>query len=222
MGTSPQKRFRPSEEQDKSHNPYFLKHTMAVTDVLIAAKLLSERVPAIRLTHMYTERELKRKISVELPEQIVEGKSQFRHIYIEPDAGVLFQITETWHEPPQTWEDCFLIELYRNLPPAEWRFRQKIHGYIYAVDEGWHEWFFHTPALSLAVVAQTPQMAITLKRWVEETLQEMNRPQEGDWFFFCSLNVASASPKELFLSPVWDKAFGTAKTPLIVLAEETT
>jgi hypothetical protein len=48
----------------------------------------------------------------------------------------------------------------------------------------------------------------------------VERPYEGDWFFFCSLDVASASLEELYLAPVWERAFGTAKTPLLVLAEK--
>jgi hypothetical protein len=217
LGTTPRKRFRQSEEQEKGHNPYFLKHTIAVTDVLIAATLLSQTHPGIALTHLYTERELKRKINVQLPGQTVEGKNQFRHIYIEPDAGVRFLITETWHQKPQQWEDFFLIEVYRTLPPAEWRFKQKIAGYVYAVDEGFHKMLFHTPALSLAVIAQTEQMATTLKRWTEEVLAEMERQPDGDWFFFCSLDVASTSPEELFLSPLWQNAFSDGKTPLLAL-----
>jgi hypothetical protein len=217
LGAAKDKRFRPSEEADKGHNPYFLKHTIAVTDVLIAAKLLSERVPAIRLTRMYTERELKRKIHVQLPGQTPQGKMRFQTICIEPDASCKFEITETWHDKPQTWVDFFHIEVYRNLPPAEWRYKQKIQGYVYAVDEGWHEAFFHTPALSIAVIAATPQMAATLKRWTEEALQAMGRPEEGDWFFFCSLDTAAATPEELFLSPVWQKAFSNSNAPLLVL-----
>jgi hypothetical protein len=217
LGTAPRRRFRPSEEQDKGQNPYFMKHTIAVTDVLIAARLLAQTHPGITLTHMYTERELKRKISVELPERTGEGKTQFRHISIEPDAGLQFLITETWHQKPQTWEDFFHIEVYRNLPPAEWRFKQKIAGYVYAVDNGWHEAFFHTPALAIAVIAQTPQMAATLKRWTEEALQQMERAEEGDWFFFYSLDTATAKPEEMYLSPVWQKAFSDIKTPLLVL-----
>jgi hypothetical protein len=217
LGASLKTRFRPAEEADKGHNPYFLKHTIAVTDVLIAARLLSERVPAVRLTRMYTERELKRKIHVELPGQTPEGKPRFQTICIEPDASCEFEITETWHDQPQTWVDFFHIEVYRNLPPAEWRFKQKIQGYVYAVDEGWHEAFFHTPALSIAVIAATKQMAATLKRWAEEVLTEMARQPEGDWFFFCSLDTATATPEELYLSPVWQKAFSDVKAPLLVL-----
>jgi hypothetical protein len=196
-----------------------MKHTIAVTDVLIAATLLAQTHPGIAITHLYTERELRRKIHVELPDRTPEGTARFRTVCIEPDASLQFLITETWHSEPQTWEDFFHIEVYRNLPPAEWRFKQKIAGYVAAVDTGWHEAFFHTSALSIAVIAQTPQMAATLKRWTEEVLAEMQRQPDGEWFFFCSLDPATVSPEEMFLSPVWEQAFGSAKTPLLVLEE---
>jgi hypothetical protein len=211
LGAARGKRFRPSEEADKGRNPYFLKHTIAVTDVLIGAKLLSQTMPAIHLIRMYTERELKRKIYVPLG-----GKT----VCLEPDAGLLFRITETWHDPPQTWEDCFHIEVYRNLPPQEWRFKQKIAGYVTYVDNGHHEALFHTPALSIALIAASEHMTTTLKRWTEEVLTDMERQAEGEWFFFCNLDTATASPEELFLSPVWESAFGTTKTPLLMPEEQ--
>jgi hypothetical protein len=204
LGAATGKRFRPSEEQEKGHNPYFLKHTMAVTDVLIGARLLSQTVPGIVLNRMYTERELRGKIYVEMP--IEEGNAQHRTICIEPDASCDFTIQGKW-------QDFFHIEVYSNLPPAEWRFKQKIQGYVTYTLTGQHEALFATPALSIAVFAQTPEMATTLKRWTEEALREMERPQEGNWFFFCSLS-------ELFLSPVWEQAFSDTKTPLLVLDEE--
>jgi hypothetical protein len=214
LGATRGKRVRPSEEKDKGHNPYFLKHTLAVTDILIAARLLSETVPGIVLNRMYTERELKRRISVTL-----SGKP----VCLEPDASVLFRITETWHNPPETWEDFFHIEVYRNLPPAEWRFKQKVQGYLATVDTGQHQALFHTPAFSIAVItaSESEQMAATLKRWTEEALQSMGRAEEGEQFFFRSIaDTATASPEELFLSPVWEQAFGTTKTSLLMLAEE--
>jgi hypothetical protein len=63
-------------------------------------------------------------------------------------------------------------------------------------------------------------MATTLKRWTEETLGEIRRPEEGERFFFCNLDTATTSPEELFLSPVWESAFGTTKTPLLILEEQ--
>jgi hypothetical protein len=61
-------------------------------------------------------------------------------------------------------------------------------------------------------------MTTTLKRWTtEEVLTDMERQAEGEWFFFCSVDPASASPEELYLSPVWEQAFSDVKTPLLVL-----
>jgi hypothetical protein len=207
---SPEKRFRPSEERDKARNELFIKHTIAVTDVLIAARLLAKRSPDITLNRMFTERQLRRQISVALPQPARNGTTQQRTISIAPDASVDFLINKTW-------QNFVHIEVYRNLPPAEWRFKQKIAGYVTYAVSGQHEALFQTPSLSIAVIAQTSQMAATLKRWTEEALQESNQPEHGELFFFTSINPATASPEELFLSPLWQQAFGTTKTPLLLL-----
>jgi hypothetical protein len=207
LGAPIRKRFRPSEVADTGHNPYFLKHTMSVIDVLIAARLLAQAVPGIVLTRMYTERELRRKIYVEVPEPRLTRPER---ICIEPDAGCKFRVQETW-------EDLVFIEVYRNLPPAEWRFKQKIQGYVSYLASGQHEALFASPALTIAVIAETGQMATTLKRWAEDALQDLGRPEEGEMFFFCGLDTASASPEEMYLSPVWQNAFSDVKTSLLVL-----
>ncbi len=84
-------------------------------------------------------------------------------------------------------------------------------------DTGQHEALFQTPVLSIAVFAQTEQMEAMLKYWTEEALAEIERPEEGDWFFFRSIDTATASPEEMYLAPVWECAFGTTKTPLLML-----
>jgi hypothetical protein len=86
LSVTQEHRVRPAEEQEKAHNLYFIQHTIAVTDVLIAARLLSRTVPAIRLTRLITERELKRTTYVEVPERRC----------LEPDASVQFTVAETW------------------------------------------------------------------------------------------------------------------------------
>jgi hypothetical protein len=215
LGMQQDRRVRPAEEREKAQNLFFLKHTIAVTDVLIGARLLAQTYPSITLTRMYTERQLKRKIYVSIPEPIRTGPRQHRIVCLEPDASVLFRITESWHEKPETWEDSFFIEVYRNLPPVEWRFKQKIQGYVATVDTRRHEALFQTPALSIAVIAATEQITTTLKRWTEEALHAMARPEEGERFFFRTIDTAMASPEEMYLAPSWEQAFGTAKTPLI-------
>jgi hypothetical protein len=125
-------------------------------------------------------------------------------------------VTEPWHAAPQTWQDFVHIEVYRHLPLKP-RFKQKIQGYVAAVDSGQHEALFHTPALSIAVFCQTEYQAITLKRWTEEALAEMQRPEEGERFFFRSIDTATASPEEMYLAPVWQQEFGEQKIPLLIL-----
>jgi hypothetical protein len=205
LGMPKRRRIRPSEEADKAKNLSFLAHTIAVTDVLIAAHLLGKTQPDIQLTRLYTERELKRKIFVKLSERTVS---------LEPDASLEFLLQA------EDWQDFFHLELYRHLPPAAWRFKQKIQSFVMYAESGQHEVLFQTPALSIAVIAQTPEMVNTLKRWTEETLLEIGQPEQGERFFFRNADVATASPVELFLTPFWQQPFSAIKTPLIIRKDE--
>jgi hypothetical protein len=209
LGMPKNKRVRPREETGKAGNLFFIQHTIAVTDVLIAARLLSQTVPGIELNRLYLERELKRKIYVETVLPIEESKTQRRTTCLEPDAAVDFIIHGKW-------QDFFHIEVYRTHL-RESRFKQKIVSYTAYAASTIHQELFHTPALAVAVCCQTGQMARTLKRWTEEVLQEVQQPELGERFFFTSVNPASVSPEELFLSPVWEQACGTTKTLLLVL-----
>jgi hypothetical protein len=204
LGKPTAKRFRPAEETGKAANLYFIRHTLLVSDILIAARLLTKTEPRIVLTRLYTERELKRKIFVALPTPATSS----RNIAIEPDGSVRFLINKRW-------EDFYHLEVYRNLPPGESRFKQKVQGYVASAATGQHEKLFHTTSLNIAVFAQTPAMAATLKEWTEEALP--NQQDEANRFFFTSIAVETASPVEQFLSPVWEQAFSTDKTPLLVL-----
>ncbi|HEX2243919.1 MAG TPA: hypothetical protein VHK27_11850, partial [Gammaproteobacteria bacterium] len=74
-------------------------------------------------------------------------------ICIEPDAACEFESTALSDGKPRTAVDFFHIEVYRTLPPVEWRFKQKIKGYVTYALSGQHEALFHTPALAIAVIA---------------------------------------------------------------------
>jgi hypothetical protein len=204
------RRFRPQEARETQANIYFMQHTLAVNDVLIGARLLAKTRPDIVLTRLYREPELQRRIYVDVPNKIC----------IEPDGSCQFLITEIEHDAIHAWEQFCHLEVYRNLPPVKERYKQKIQGYVRYDDTGQHEALFHTPVLTVAVFAQTEQMAAILKYWTEQALAEIDRSEEGDWFFFRSIDTATASPEEMYLAPVWERAFGTTKTPLLVLEEE--
>jgi hypothetical protein len=48
-------------------------------------------------------------------------------------------------------------------------------------------------------------------------LQALPLPELGERFFFTNSDPATVSPEELYLSPIWEQAFGTTITPLLVL-----
>jgi hypothetical protein len=49
---------------------------------------------------------------------------------------------------------------------------------------------------------------------------QLGQEEEGERFFFTSSDPATTNPEELFLSPVWEQAFSSAKTPLLMLGEQ--
>jgi hypothetical protein len=223
IGKPPGKRYRLDEEHKKQHNLFFMLHTLAVIDVLIAARLLSQtRLGIVRtrtmvsivLNRMYHERELKRKIYFELP--VADEMTQ--QICIEPDASLDFTLPSMRKEKP-SWRDFYHIEVYRTLPTMEQQFKQKIQDYVVYAQSPLHQQLFHTPALSIAIFARTTEIANTLRNWTQEALA--SQPDEGDRFFFTSLNPATVSPGALFLSPVWQEAFKEDTIPLLSLEDET-
>jgi protein involved in plasmid replication-relaxation len=191
LGTPMTKRFRPAEEREKAGNGFFLRHTIAVTDVLISAQLFSQHNPAIVLNRIYLERELKRKIYVSIPISLGNGTTLRQTVCLEPDAAVDF-ITH------DTVQDFFHIEVYRsNL--REDRFKHKITGYAAYAASTLHQELIHTPSLSIAVFCSSSQLVATLKRWTEEVLQELRQEDLGEQFFFTSSDPATVSPEALYL-----------------------
>jgi hypothetical protein len=93
------RRFWAAEAREKQTNTYFMRHLLAVNDVLISARLLSQTHPDITLTRMYREPELRRRIYVELPERIC----------IEPDGGCQFLSTKMEEGAAETWEVSSLL-----------------------------------------------------------------------------------------------------------------
>jgi hypothetical protein len=203
-------RFRLGETQAKADNGYFLRHTLAVNDVLIAARLLSQAVPEIVLNRVYHEQELRRKIAVALPG--AGGKT--RQIFLEPDASLDVQIRS--RRDDTVWRDFVHIEVYRHHP-MEHRFKQKVHGYVVSAASGQQETLFHTKALTIALFCESPALMRLLKGWTEQVLTQLGQEEEGERYFFSSIAVSAASPTDVFLSPVWETAFSTTKTPLLVL-----
>jgi hypothetical protein len=209
LGKEPGKqRFRPGEERDIQHNMFFIRHFLAVSDVLIAARLLAQTTPGIVLTRLYQEHELKGKLSLPLH---LPRQSRPQTIVLVPDAALQFIIADTW-------EDVFYMEVYRNFP-AEARFKQKVAAYVALAHSPLHRELFATDALSVAMLATPPLLAQTLKTWTEEALTVLGQPEEGQRFFFASIATEQATPQAMYLLPVWRQAYGSSPTPLLVVEE---
>jgi hypothetical protein len=206
FGFVPTKRIRRSDKQDKGHNSYFVQHTIAITDVLIRAKLLSQAIPGIALHRLYVERELKRKIYVAPLGQDTERQ---RPLCLEPDASLHFVTAGKI-------EDFFHLEVYRTHLREE-RFKRKTRGYVAYINGTLHQQLFQTPALAIAFFCQTSQLAETLLRWTEDVLHDVGQEYIGERFFFRHIATDKASPIEMYLAHVWKQAFSTTKTPLLVL-----
>jgi hypothetical protein len=175
-----------------------MKHTLAVTDVLIAGRLLGQTVPAVTLTRLCVERSLRRKIYVEILDPAKpEAERKPIKICIEPDGSLEFIVHESklGTNEAQTWRDFFHIEVYRHVP-METLWKQKVLDYIQYAATGQHQELFYTSALSIAVFTATEHQATTLKKWTEEALHAM--PQHGQRFFFRSIHTATASPADIF------------------------
>jgi hypothetical protein len=109
--------------------------------VLIAAKLLANTTPGIVLNRIYHEKDLRRKIYVEIPVHTAHGKTSKQTISIAPDASCEFIVQEKWR-------DFFHIEVYRYLP-VETLWKQKVTGLMTYRQTGQHQALFHTSALSI-------------------------------------------------------------------------
>jgi hypothetical protein len=209
------RRVRPREEEKKAANQYFLQHTIAVNDVLIATRRLTKNNPAIVLNRLYLERELKRKIYVAVASPLSTRTTHqhnslaTRQMCLEPDAAVDFSLQGKWRE-------FFHLEVYRTHL-REYRFKYKIQAYVSYAASSMQQKLFQTTSLNIAVLCSSSHLAETLQRWTEEVLGAVRQPELGERFFFTSVDPASASPEELFLTPVWEQPFSDTKTPLLML-----
>jgi hypothetical protein len=73
LGKPAGKRYRLHEERQKQRNLFFMQHTLAVNDVLIAARLLVRSVPEVTLSGMLLERQVRGNIVVNIPVHGTDG-----------------------------------------------------------------------------------------------------------------------------------------------------
>src|SRR2546426_5650874 len=120
-------RFHSTEQKEKQY--LFLKHTLAVNDVLIAAKRVEKQFPQVSLYEFRHERELKRdpeKFTITLYKDAEDGTKEAvvwkqEDFYFVPDAFLDFRI----EQGNKTYRSAILVELDRDTIERR-RFQEKI------------------------------------------------------------------------------------------------
>jgi len=174
----------------KAQKSLFIPHTLSVNDYLIAASLLSQTSPHIRLIEMKHELILKRTMKGD----------------VVPDAWLDFRI----HDKEQI---CLWLELDRQTQSLK-KISQKIHSMVLFARNAYQQ-VFHTPSLTI-VFATTggSERLSSLIKWTEQELSQMREVHEGDLFRFASIPEGELDPQYVFFTPMWVRPFDRISLPL--------
>ena len=219
-------RYQEPNIAELQRNYLFLYHNLAVTDFLIAAKLLEKKYPAIELYDFQHERTIKQEgrfmiVSVEKRttdgKQIVDsdGKQAFETIKIYPDGFLDFRIVQPEREKP--FRLCLLLEVDRNTESDE-DIRKKIRGYLaaYKNEEILKRFGTRTPTVGFAAARGGVKRRDELRKLAEDECKKLKEKH-----FFTQMFAFSALPEQevytetIFLSPVWQRPFDNKQTVLI-------
>jgi hypothetical protein len=184
------RRHRPSEQQALADQHLF--HTLAINDVLIAARLLHQAVDVVSLVAIRHDLDLKRT-----PVKIETGPADPRSgvpelTSVVPDAWLHFQIPNPARDKPESAP--LLLELDRGKKSVS-EFKRKIRGLL-AYTGRPYQTLFGVKSVTVAFVIDegafaSPQQAAKrvadTRRWTEEELTEQRKEDWGEIFLFTSL-----------------------------------
>jgi len=191
-------RHRPSEQQ---RSYYFLRHAMAVNDVLISLEMLGRRTD-VEICERRNERAMKRN-----PSYVADSPN--RRVAVIPDAWVSLVLGGAY-------EMSVAFEVDRGTEEQK-KWRRKVRALV-AWSKGPYQDTFGTPSLTIAVVATAGERRLRdLVRWTEVELTSLDQPQEADLFRFVSAAPDAMTPENLFLSPRWCRPFVGARMPLFAV-----
>ena len=233
IGVDVNPRFRPNEIADLEKNLPYLKHTLAVNDVLIAAATLEKHYPSIALYDMRHERFLKQepdKYPIAIYDE--EGKLLRTEYYtFVPDGFLDFHIRDEEHE--KTYRCCILLEVDRGTEERK-QFKRKIRGLITFVKTGMYTKKYKSRKVTIAfATTRGAQRVEKMQEWTRSELAKTNEPPElSSTFLFTALphavdpdtqeeqDALTIDPEALFLSPVWVVPFQNKRPPITLLGAE--
>ncbi len=223
QGRDVPKRYHSTEQKEKQY--LFLKHTLAVNDVLIAAKLVETQVPQVTLSEFRHERELKRdpeKFTITLykeTESNMEEATVWKQedFYFVPDGFLDFRI----EQETKTLRAAMLLELDRDTTERR-RFQEKIRGILTYIKSERHVKRYKARKITVAFVTTGRQKRVEkMREWTRNELAKTHDTWSyGYTFVFTTLphkidpetlreleELDDIDPAALFLSPVWEFPF---------------
>jgi hypothetical protein len=201
-------RFRPAEHH--THSWFFLTHSLAVTDILIAALLLPARHPEVVIRDLRHERVLRRQPSIRVTTQRGETVRVIGDGFVDVVLGGALRMS-------------ILLELDRGTM-AQRAMLEKFRGLL-AYAAGPYQRVFRSASLTFAIATTAGQQRCNaLRGWCERALAEIpddrHRKAYADLFLFTALPPVPAgsgalNPDALFLQPIWSQPFADRLAPLL-------
>jgi hypothetical protein len=183
--------FRPAEEQDKVRNAWFMTHTLATIDVLIAAELLGRSHP-VAMPRLLTERQLRgNPLRVRVP---AGGDGQARSVAVIPDAW--FELSVAGRKP---------VGIAVELDQAT-EYQQRWRGKVAALSAwatGPYRHAFANPSLTIAVVTPEADRRDRLRDWTAQELARIGQPELAEIFLFTDASPVATPPEAFFFGRVW-------------------
>lgn len=187
-------RSRRSEQVRRSL--YFLDHTLALNDFLIAAELLCCQLPDFELAGMLHERDLKQH-----PFDVqVDGA----HHSVIPDAWLDLRVQKRF----SLARVCLSVELDMGSE-SQSKWRRKVRSLL-AFACGPYQTVFDTRCITFAVVTTAGEKRLAdLLKWTEAELQLAGEAQNASLFLFAACRPAKVPPDDLFFRPCWYQPLST-------------
>lgn len=180
----------------------FLRHTLALNDVCIAAELLAEHTEGIELISLRHERELKRAPIV----ATVNGE----RIVVIPDGELVFQVKAK--NETVTYEDRILLEVDRGTEEQK-HFRRKVRGLVAA---------YGAEPVQIAVICvpdkNAQRRAADIKHWIELELADTRHL--ANLFAITWHHPVDSPPYPYFFAPHFQRPFSDQSVALIETTHE--
>jgi hypothetical protein len=194
-------RYRSSEIN--SLTSLFIRHTLAVNDMLIAAERLAADVPQVELWRVLHERELLAVLS--------SSKKTGTHSPVKPDLMLDIRIR---HHPTDTATDRYPLAIEVDLDTeSEDQWKRKITGYLDWLQNrsGSYYEFFGTSDLTVAVQTSSLQRLRFLLSWTEDILKQRQAFPYADMFYFTDASPMSVSPYHMYFGNQWSIPYHMTK-----------